>query len=98
MLRHQPDLVLVGYALNDACGGEANLPNYNHAMAEIVGRVKRGTKGDAVLLTPNFMNTRDNNLVAASTARAASSSGSWKSRAAGCSAATSRRSASWAPG
>jgi len=64
VLRHQPDLVLVAYALNDSGGGEANLPNFSHALSEIIGRTRRDTKADAILLTPNFMCTRDNPMVA----------------------------------
>ncbi|MCE9591103.1 MAG: hypothetical protein K8S99_11320 [Planctomycetes bacterium] len=65
VVRHQPDLVIVGYALNDACGGPENLPAFERAMAELVTRIRAETQADVVLLTPNFMNTRDSDLVAA---------------------------------
>jgi len=62
--RHQPDLLLVAYGLNDSGGGDAGLVNYTHALSEIVGRTRRDTHADVVLLTPSFMNTRDNDKVA----------------------------------
>ena len=64
VIRHQPDLVLVGYALNDAGGGRENLSAFDRDMTAVVGRIRGETPADVVLLTPNFMNDRDNPLVA----------------------------------
>lgn len=60
----RPDLVLVGYGLNDACGGGmAGLEAFRAAMAEIVDRIERETQADVLLITPNMMATRDNDAV-----------------------------------
>lgn len=63
VIRHQPDLVIVGYGLNDACHGDDFLPNYTHAMAEIIARTRKETHADVVVLTPNFLVTRDNDCI-----------------------------------
>ena len=57
ILAYNPDLVIVGFALNDACSGTAGLNAYKTAMAEILRRIKE--KGaECIVLTPNYMNTQ----------------------------------------
>jgi acyl-CoA thioesterase-1 len=53
--RHQPDLVLVAFGLNDSLGGPAGLAAFGEALAEIAGRIRSRTEADLVFLTPPFM-------------------------------------------
>lgn len=54
VLVHRPDLVVVSYGLNDACGGLGKLPAYTAALHEIFARL--AAEGiDAVYLTENRM-------------------------------------------
>jgi lysophospholipase L1-like esterase len=55
VLRHDPDLVLVAYGLNDASRGMAGLPAFTEALRAIIGRVRSESKAEVVLLTPNGM-------------------------------------------
>lgn len=64
VIRHQPDLVIVGYGLNDSCAGDrAGLDAFRETLAALVGRIRRETQADALLLTPNMMAARDNAAV-----------------------------------
>lgn len=66
VIRHQPDLVIVGYGLNDACsGGLSGVAAFETTLAEIVSRVQTETDADIVVLTPNMMATHDNEAVGA---------------------------------
>lgn len=65
VIRHQPDLVVIGYGLNDACGGLEKLGAFKSGLDEIVRRVHDGTEAVLVLLTPNRMASHDNDLVPA---------------------------------
>ena len=58
VLRYSPDLVIVGYALNDASVfGRERIGEYEEKLRAIVKKIK--TAGaECILLTPNFMNTR----------------------------------------
>lgn len=61
VLRHDPDLVIIGFGLNDAAlGGMDGLPGFRQALTEHATRVRQETKAALVLLTPNFTATRDN--------------------------------------
>ncbi len=60
VIRHDPDLVIVGFCLNDSCGGSDNLEEYVDNMRNIITRVKAETSADIIVLTPNFMATSDN--------------------------------------
>ena len=64
VLRHDPDLVLLGFALNDACGGLEQLDNYRRNMREIVENIRKSGPADIILLTPNFMAEYDNARIA----------------------------------
>lgn len=64
VLHLQPDLLIIGYALNDAAGGqEAGLEEYGQNMAAIINRAREATEADIILLTPNMMPTRDNDNI-----------------------------------
>ena len=65
VIRHQPDLVIVGYGLNDACGGLGNLTAFRDVLAGLLRRIRCETEADIVLLTPNRMAAHDNDLVPA---------------------------------
>ena len=56
VLSYHPDLVVVGFALNDCCGGENGVERYYNAMSEIVKRIKN-SGAECIVLTPNMMNT-----------------------------------------
>jgi acyl-CoA thioesterase-1 len=54
VLSHNPDLVTVNFALNDAMGGLEKLPAYEKAMDSIMERVL-GSGAECLLITPNRM-------------------------------------------
>lgn len=64
VLRHQPDLVLVAFCLNDSAAGRAALPKYRANIETIVKEVRAKTPSDVILLPPNFMASRDNPKIA----------------------------------
>lgn len=65
VLRHQPDLVIVGFALNDAALFQmAGLKEYIAGLEQIIGEIRTKTPSDIILMTPNMMLTRDNERVA----------------------------------
>ncbi len=65
VIRHQPDLVIVGYGLNDACsGGLSGVAAFERTLQEMVAHIRSDTEADVVLLTPNRMLTHDNANVA----------------------------------
>lgn len=57
VLSYHPDLVVVGFALNDSCVGESGIENYYNAMSEIVRKI-HASGAECILLTPNMMNTK----------------------------------------
>ena len=59
VIRHQPDLTVVGFGLNDAWNGFSGLAMFVDAMNAIVRQIRAQTQSDVILLTPNFMNTRE---------------------------------------
>lgn len=63
VLRHDPDLVLVAFGLNDACLGLEGLPIFTAALRKIVSRIQQETSSDIVLLTPSFAARRKNSRV-----------------------------------
>jgi len=54
VLRHDPDLVLVAFGLNDAGQWLEGLKTFIDALHGIVARIKRETAADIVLLSPSF--------------------------------------------
>jgi len=64
VIRHQPDLVLIAYGLNDAtAGGERNLTRFRANLYNVIARIRAATEAEIVLLTPNWMATHDNERV-----------------------------------
>ena len=57
VLCFNPDLVVVGFALNDSCAGEDGKDRYYNAMSGIVDRVLK-SGAECILLTPNMMNVK----------------------------------------
>lgn len=66
VVSHDPDVVLVGFGLNDAVGmrgmtgGFAGVPLFEDSLTQVVARVCQEAGAHVVLLTPNFMSTGDN--------------------------------------
>ena len=58
VLRYQPDLVLIGFGLNDASEAVDRLATFTGNLRQIVRRIRAETQSDIILLTPNFMATR----------------------------------------
>jgi len=56
VLSYHPDLVIVGFALNDACAGLDGLARYKDAMAEILSKIT-AQGAECIVLTPNAMCT-----------------------------------------
>lgn len=55
--QYNPDLVVVGFALNDSCAGENGKESYYNALTGIVTKVV-SSGAECILLTPNMMNTK----------------------------------------
>ncbi len=55
VIRHDPDLVLVAFGLNDSLDGRKALPQFDSAIRQIVLRVRQQTEADLILVTPPFM-------------------------------------------
>lgn len=55
VLSFRPDLVIVGFALNDSLSGKDGLDAYKEALSEIVRRVI-ASGAECIVLTPNAMN------------------------------------------
>lgn len=64
VLKHNPDLVLIGFCLNDACGGIEKLPQYRGNIESLLDATRKGCKADIIILTPNFMASRKNSMIA----------------------------------
>ena len=56
VLSFHPDLVVVGFALNDSTAGLSGLAEYKQNLTEIVQKVK-AQGAECIVLTPNAMNT-----------------------------------------
>ncbi len=57
VLSYHPDLVVVSYGLNDACGGMENIDGYGERLKEIFNRIT-ATGAECIFLTENMMNTK----------------------------------------
>lgn len=55
VLHLQPDLLLVGFGLNDAHSGLDGLNAYSANLQTIINRTREATSADIILLTPNMM-------------------------------------------
>ncbi|MDR1281151.1 MAG: SGNH/GDSL hydrolase family protein [Opitutaceae bacterium] len=60
VIRHQPDLVLIAFGLNDSPGGPEKLAGFEAALTQTLATIREKTEADAILLTPPFMATRRN--------------------------------------
>lgn len=56
VLRHQPDLTVVCYGLNDCAGGLGGIERYTDALKGIFEKVK-ASGSELIFMTPNMMNT-----------------------------------------
>jgi acyl-CoA thioesterase-1 len=63
VIAYQPDLVTIGFGVNDCHAGEAGLKPYLEKIDALVRTVKRDTEADLLLLTPNMMMLHDNNNI-----------------------------------
>jgi lysophospholipase L1-like esterase len=63
VIRHQPDLVIIGFGLNDCQAGAAGAAAYEKTLTEQVLAVRAQTQAQVILLTPNFMCTGSNGAV-----------------------------------
>lgn len=57
---YDPDLISIGFGVNDAHVGEEGLPDYVDGIKRLIDGIRRRTKADIVLLTPNMMIMQDN--------------------------------------
>lgn len=55
VIRHHPDLVILGFCLNDACAGLEKLGCFEQNIRRMVSEIREKTSADIILLTPNFM-------------------------------------------
>lgn len=62
VLKYEPDLVVVGFALNDSTWGEAGLDGYAKSIQSILERAL-ATGAECILLTPNMMNVTTSDLL-----------------------------------
>jgi acyl-CoA thioesterase I len=55
VLRHDPDLVIIGFGLNDAArGGLEGVATFKAELAAMIDQVCELTQADLIVLTPNF--------------------------------------------
>ena len=56
VIRHDPDLVIVAFGLNDAArGGLKGVPQFKTDLNRLLERVETGTEAQVLLVTPSFM-------------------------------------------
>jgi lysophospholipase L1-like esterase len=55
VLRHQPDLLLVAFGLNDSTKGREGLVEFSQNLRNLCARVRAESSTDIVLITPNMM-------------------------------------------
>lgn len=60
LLAFQPDLVTIGFGVNDAHSGEAGLDDYRRALSELIRLVRARTEADLLLISPSWLMTADN--------------------------------------
>ena len=56
VLRHEPDLVLVCYGLNDCSLAENSIQKYTDSLCQIFEKIKE-SGSELIFMTPNMMNT-----------------------------------------
>lgn len=57
VLRHQPDLTVVCYGLNDCSTKDGSIEKYTAALRSIFEQIK-ATDSELIFMTPNMMNTK----------------------------------------
>ena len=62
VISHSPDLTVVCFGLNDCGRGEAGIPDYTAALAEIFNRLT-AAGSEVIFLTPNMMCTKVSHLI-----------------------------------
>ena len=62
-IAYQPDLLLIGFALNDSVAGFEGLKQYTESINTLINRTRSETEADLVILTPNMMLTRENDAI-----------------------------------
>lgn len=60
LLSYQPDLVTIGFGVNDAHDGEAGVKPYIESLRELIVLIRSQTEADVLLLTPSMMMKADN--------------------------------------
>jgi lysophospholipase L1-like esterase len=55
VVRHQPDLVFIGFGLNDSGAGKSGLPAFEERLRVLLSVLHGETDAEAILLTPNMM-------------------------------------------
>lgn len=63
VIRYQPDLVIIGFGLNDAVAATGDGSDFKHSLTTLIERIKTETDADLILLTPNFMVSGDNSHI-----------------------------------
>jgi lysophospholipase L1-like esterase len=64
VIRHQPDLILLAYGLNDACElGRERKSEFVKNIETMISRFRKETSADVIILTPPMMLTHDNDKV-----------------------------------
>ncbi len=64
VISHHPDLVIIGFALNDAViGGREGVAAYRANLERLIREIRAQSEADLLLLTPNMMVTRPNDAV-----------------------------------
>ncbi len=59
VIRYQPDLVLISFGLNDAVQSDTGF-ELKQSLKILIRKIKIKTKADLILISPNFMVTKDN--------------------------------------
>jgi acyl-CoA thioesterase-1 len=57
---YQPDLITIGFGVNDAHEGKEGLANYIESMQELIHHIRSQTEANVLLLTPNMLMKKDN--------------------------------------
>lgn len=64
VLRYSPDLLLLGFCLNDSCAGLEKLDEYEQNIRKIINETRSKTNAEIIILTPNFMASRETSRIA----------------------------------
>jgi len=55
VLRHDPDLVILAFGLNDSLGGAGGRSSFSTALRDMVRRIRESTQAVVLLMTPPMM-------------------------------------------